>query len=382
MTDDDKAAPPKLPRWHEDLPRLPGAIKSFPEDFVVEEIPAYEPTGEGDHLFLWIEKRDLSGEQLLKQLARQLDIPQNDIGCAGIKDRFAVTRQWISVPARSESKLANVSAEQCRILKAARHGNKLRTGHLKGNRFSIVVRIPKPGSFSSRASFLDAEIESPADQSVRRAFETAQQWVSRLQAKGFPNYYGEQRFGREGDTAALGFDLLAGRKSPKDIPYARRKFLLRLSLSAAQSELFNQVLAARLADGLVDTVLAGDVMEVVASGGKFVVEDPATEQPRCDRYETVVTGPMFGPKMKLPTGVPAEREARILAEAGLTMDQFRGFGDLLSGTRRALVVRPGEITVQPIDEGLRFEFTLPPGVYATTLLAEMLSTKFLASGAA
>lgn len=201
----------------------------------------------------------------------------------------------------------------------------------------------------------------------------ARQWVSRLQSRGFPNYYGEQRFGRDGDTATLGFDLIAGRKTPKDIPYARRKFLLRLSLSAAQSQLFNQVLAARLTDGLLDTVLAGDVMEVTASGGKFVVDDPAAEQPRCDAYETVITGPMFGPKMKSPTGVPADREAKILAESSLTMDHFRGFGDLLSGTRRAMIVRPGNIGVQLVENGLRFDFILPPGVYATTLLAEVLS---------
>lgn len=363
MIEEQEAAPQESPRWHVDLPPLAGTLKSVPEDFVVEEVPAYAPRGEGEHLFLWIEKRDLSGEQLLKHLSRQLEVPQTDIGCAGIKDRFAVTRQWVSVPARCESRLPAADSDQLRILMAARHGNKLRTGHLKGNRFSIVIRP------SSTPSPLEGEGgRKPAEG------EIAQRWVERLQSKGFPNYYGEQRFGRDGDTATLGFDLIAGRKLPRDIPYARRRFLLRLSLSAAQSSLFNEVLAARLADGLLDTVLAGDVMEVVASGGKFVVEDPAAEQPRCDRYETVITGPMFGPKMKSPTGMPAEREAKILTDAGLTTDSFRSFGDLLSGTRRALVVRPGNFSVQQIDEGLRFEFTLPPGVYATTLLAEVIST--------
>ncbi len=390
MTDDSPR-----PRWHHDLPTLTGTLKSTPEDFVVEEVPAYEPSGDGEHLFLWIEKRDLSGEQLLKILGRLLEISPHDIGCAGIKDRFAVTRQWISVPAKCEPRLSSVSDDAFRILKAERHGNKLKTGHLRGNRFSILVRSlsspsPLEGEGGRRpdegevtdsvcmlhTSHVDDIPLTPDPSPVRgegsESLERAEQFVTRLRAKGFPNYYGEQRFGRDGETSTLGFDLIAGRKTPKDIPYSRRKFLLRLSLSAAQSDLFNRVLTARLQDGLLDTVLAGDVMEVAASGGKFIVEDPAAEQPRCDAYETVVTGPMFGPKMKQPAGVPAEREAKVLTDAGLSLDQFRGFGDLLSGTRRPLVIRPGEISVRAEPDGLRFEFTLPSGVYATTLLAEIL----------
>lgn len=353
----DNPAPPELPRWHGDLPQLAGTLKSTPEDFVVEEIPAYELSGEGEHLFLWIEKRDLSGEEMQRRLGRALGLKPHEIGVAGIKDRRAVTRQWLSIPAKLESLVAAAESEEFRVLKSLRHGNKLRTGHLRGNKFSILIR-------DARAA--DGHSTSPP-------LEIARQLVERIGRFGFPNYYGEQRFGRDGETSTLGFDLIAGRKSPRDIPYSRRKFLLRLSLSAAQSDLFNRVLAARLADGLLTTVLAGDVMEVVESGGKFVVEDAAAEQPRCDAGEIVVTGPMFGPKMKQPTGVPAEREAKVLTEAGLTADQFHGFGDLLSGTRRPLAIRPGDISVAEEPTGLRFEFTLPSGVYATTLLAEVLA---------
>lgn len=352
---DDGAVAP-LPRWHADLPQLVGTLKSTPEDFVVEEIPAYDPSGEGEHLFLWIEKRNLSGEEMQRRLGRVLGIKPHEIGVAGIKDRRAVTRQWLSVPAKLESLVAAAESDAFRVLKSIRHANKLRTGHLRGNKFSILIRDARPADPHSAFSPL----------------EIARQLVERIGRLGFPNYYGEQRFGREGETSTLGFDLIAGRKAPRDIPYSRRKFLLRFSLSAAQSELFNRVLTARLADGLLTTVLAGDVMEVIASGGKFLAEDPAAEQPRCEAGEIAVTGPMFGPKMKQPTGVPAEREAKVLAEAGLTADQFQGFGDILAGTRRSLVIRPGEISVAPEPEGLRFEFTLPSGVYATTLLAEIV----------
>ncbi len=367
LSPDPTASPARtLPRWHDDLPQLAGRLKTAPEDFLVEEIPAYEPSGSGEHLFLWIEKRDLSGEQLLRQLGRALQISPGDIGSAGLKDRFAVTRQWVSVPARTEPQLSTLASDQFHILRSIRHGNKLRTGHLKGNRFSILVRSVSPVSGDGIAGI------PPSPTAGFEAMDIAGQMAARLQARGFPNYYGDQRFGQDGETLSLGFDLLAGRKTPRDIPYSRRKFLLRLSLSAAQSELFNRVLAERLRDQLLDTVLAGDVMEVTASGGKFLAEDPAVEQARCDAAETVITGPMFGPKMKQPAGIPAEREARILAETGLAIDQFGGFGDLMSGTRRPLVIRPGDLRVAAEPEGLRFDFTLPPGVYATTLFREIL----------
>jgi tRNA pseudouridine13 synthase len=114
---------------------------------------------------------------------------------------------------------------------------------------------------------------------------------------------------------------------------------------------------------------------VVASGGKFVAEDPVIEQPRCDAYETVITGPMFGPKMRSPAGVPAERELRLLEAEGLQPLGFGTFGDLLSGARRPYLVRPSELSVAAEAEGLRFQFTLPPGAYATTLLRELVMTE-------
>jgi tRNA pseudouridine13 synthase len=341
-----------LPFLHSTAPPLRGVLKSTPADFVVEEIPAYLPSGDGEHLMLFVEKEDVAAEFLLKHVARTLEISQGNIGCAGMKDRRAITRQWLSVPAKCADRVPQITTEQIRVLDSARHGNKLRTGHLKGNRFAIVVR----------------DVQGDASE--------AQRIVDAVQHRGFPNYYGDQRFGHDGGTLQLGFDLLARRQTPRDIPFARRKFLLKLALSAAQSELFNRALAARIADGLVDTVLAGDVMEVVASGGKFVVEDPAVEQPRCAAYETVITGPMFGTKMRQPTGVPGEREARLLADAELTPESFGGFRDLLDGTRRPYLVRPGELTMTVVDDTtLRFEFALPPGVYATTLLRELIQSE-------
>ncbi len=333
-----------------------------PEDFVVEEVPAYVPSGEGEHLYLWIEKRDFPAEQLLRHIARALEISQHDIGCAGMKDRRAVTRQWISVPAKAAELVSNIATDQVSVLDQRRHGNKLRTGHLAGNRFTILVRIVGP---------FVIDVEPP----TASVLETLQPALAQLGQLGFANYFGDQRFGRDGETLLLGYELLAGRKTPRDIPYSRRKFLLKLALSSVQSDLFNQTLATRMDDRLIATVLPGDVMEVGASGGKFVVEDAAAEQIRCDAGETALTGPMFGLKMKTPTGEPAVREARILEQSGLTLDSFGGFGDLLPGTRRRYLIRPGELTAAAESEGIRLQFTLPAGVYATTLLEELFETQ-------
>ena len=238
------------------------------------------------------------------------------------------------------------------MLRSAQHGNKLRTGHLRGNRFTILIR-----------------------EVVESAAERAAKIADRIRQCGFPNYYGAQRFGHGGETLQLGLDLLTGRKKSRDIPGAQRRFLLRLSLSAVQSDLFNRALADRLTDGLLNKVLDGDVMEVVASGGKFIAADVAAEQPRYDAGETAVTGPMFGLKMRDPTGVSQQREADLLAWSGLGPEHFSKYLNLMTGTRRAYVIRPGELQITPDSAGLRFEFTLPSGVYATTLLREFIKSE-------
>ncbi len=341
-----------LPFLTAELPGTGGRLKQRPEDFFVEEIPAYDPCGEGEHLFLWIEKTDVAADELLRHIARTLGISPRDVGTAGLKDRRAVTRQFVSVPAGCEAGVGRIETDRIHVLRSLRHRNKLRTGHLRGNRFSILVR----------------DLDSDA---AARAAPIAEA-ISRL---GFPNYYGEQRFGREEETLRVGLDLLHGTCGPQSISPARRRFLLRMSLSAVQSALFNAVLAERLRDGLFGTVLPGDVMQVVASGGQFVAIDAAAEQPRFDSRQTSLTGPIFGPRMTAPQHEPAAREGRILSAWGLSPEDFTRFAKLTSGTRRPLVVWPDELRFEGESEGLRFEFRLPSGVYATTLLREFMKSE-------
>ncbi len=339
----------ELPLVTSGLPGIGGVLKSEPADFIVEEIPAYPPEESGEFLFAWVEKTGLSAEQLTSHLARHLGIAHQDVGQAGMKDRQAVTRQLISVPARCAGALAAFEHDQIRVLETHRHRHKLRTGHLKGNRFIILVRDVTP-----------------------HAAERGQAIGDELTRRGVPNYFGEQRFGRDNETLQLGFDLLRGVKQPGDIPRARRKFLLRLALSAAQSALFNQALADRIRAGALLTVQVGDVMQVVASHGLFVAEDLACEQPRFDAHEIVPTGPIFGPKMVAARSEPGAREARLLDEFQLTADVFAQYGKLTLGTRRAYVTYPGDLQVAAEGHDLRLQFTLPAGCYATVLLAEFM----------
>jgi tRNA pseudouridine13 synthase len=336
-----------LPWITANLPGIGGTSKGCSEDFRVEEIPAYPPEGAGEFLFLWVEKTGLSAEQLTSHLARTLKIAHQDIGMAGMKDRQAVTLQMVSVPARCEPLLASFEHEQTRILEVHRHRHKLRTGHLKGNRFSILVRDVCDG-----------------------ALEIALAIAAKLEKSGVPNFFGDQRFGRDAETLRLGLELLKGTKSPGAIPRARRKFLLRLALSAAQSALFNRALVERFRDDLVHKVITGDVMQVTASGGPFVVENPVVEQSRFDAREIVISGPIFGPKMKQPSGEVVLREDRLLADAGIPREAFERFSNLTPGTRRPYLIWLEELKIEAEADGIRLAFTLPSGCYATVALRE------------
>jgi tRNA pseudouridine13 synthase len=336
-----------LPWITENLTGTSGCSKVRAEDFVVEEISAYAPEETGEFLFLRIEKTGISAEQLVSHLARCLKIAHQDVGIAGMKDRQAVTRQMVSVPLRCQPLIDQFEHKQIRILEVHRHPHKLRTGHLKGNCFSILIRNV-----------------------VEDALDRARLIGAQLARTGVPNFFGDQRFGRDAETLALGLELLQGTKSPGAIPRARRKFLLRLALSAVQSALFNRALVERMRDGLVHQVLAGDVMQVVASGGPFVVEDPGREQARFEAREIVISGPIFGPKMKQPAGEVAAREEHLLAGSGIPRESFERFSNLTPGTRRPYLVWPDDMKISGEAEGIRLEFTLPSGSYATVVLRE------------
>lgn len=342
------------PLFTPDRPGVGGRIKAAPEDFEVEEIPAYEPSGEGEHLFLWVQKRDVGAEYFARQIAKRLGLVPGEVGAAGLKDRHAVTRQWVSVPATAEPRLAALDGDGITLLRTSRHVNKLRPGHLRGNRFRVIIR----------------DVVSDAD-------ERAAPILDRLRQNGLPNFYGPQRFGRDGETVRLGLELLRRERS-----HVRNPFLRKLALSAAQSLLFNDCLGRRLTDGLLRMVLAGDVMAKWPAGGMFVARDVAAEQARFDARETVHAGPMFGRKTFAAEGAAAEREAAVLRDAGLSLDAFAGFGKLVQGTRRHNLVYVDDLTSEREPEGLRLTFSLPAGSYATVLLREVMKVDVADEGGA
>jgi tRNA pseudouridine13 synthase len=330
-----------LPLVSPELPGTGGRIKEQPAHFVVEELPLYQPSGQGAHLYLRLERSGLSTRQVVDRLAAGFGVRPGEIGYAGLKDKLAVAVQSFSLPAAGlEPGSAARRAEELGfdVRGAALHGNKLKQGHLLGNRFRVLVSGVEPDA-------------GPRAEAIARA----------LAERGLPNFFGPQRFGAEGDNAEAGRQVLLG-GGP------RQKWLRKLLLSAYQSELFNRWLARRLEGGDFARLLAGDVAKKTDTGGIFVVEDPAAEQPRLDAGEITYTGPMFGAKMRAAQGPAGEREAAVLAGEGLEPERFKRAG--ISGDRRPARLVVGEIGLEAAEAGLWLDFTLPKGAYATTLVRE------------
>lgn len=334
-----------------DIPGIGGVLRTKDEDFAVDEEPAYLPSGAGDHVYVRIEKRGLTTRHAAAAIARALSVNERDIGIAGMKDRHAVTRQWLSLPPPLTPELVRaLTLDGITILDVSRHTNKLRTGHVRANRFRLVVRGVSDG-----------------------AVERAQQILARLaELPGAPNWYGEQRFGRDGDNAVKGRELVSGARKP-----GRDRKLDRLLVSSLQSELFNAWLRARIDDGLYRRVLAGDVLHK-KNGGMFTCEDPVIDEARLLAGELVVTGPMFGDSMRTAgAGTPAaERELAILTAGGLEPGSFARVRQLAEGTRRDASIEVAEVAVSAAGDASTLEvgFALPGGAYATAVMREVMKT--------
>jgi tRNA pseudouridine13 synthase len=325
----------------DNLPGIGGRIKDRPEDFVVEEIPLYDFSDEGHFAFLLLEKENLSTLDFVGRIRKHLDLRDEEVGLAGWKDKRAITSQWVSVPREkaSESRLAQLAGDGIKILQIRHHTNKLRTGHLLGNRFSILLRQA------------DAEAEN-----------RAQAIIQQLQALGLPNFYGPQRFGTAGNNPEKGLALLLGQYRLRSV--RKRKLLI----SSYSSLLFNFTLKKRMEQDLFTKLLPGDIAKKHDTGGIFLVSDPEEEQPRADRLEISATGPIWGKKMKRAGSAAAALEEKILSSQGLTPDVFRK----QPGSRRSLRIALKEVNVFQEKEGLRLEFFLPKGSYATVLLDEIM----------
>lgn len=327
-----------------------GRLKTRPEDFLVREIPAYLADGrENAHLMLLVRKRDRTTDQLIDDLARALDLPRRDIGVAGMKDRHAVTTQYLTVPWSARDRIDGAEIEGVEILESKPHGNKLRRGHLRGNRFELVMReltvAPERGEtlLSERASEL-------------------------RESDGFRNLYGVQRFSTGVEGVRKDIELFAhGRVSRRD----------SFRLSVAQAALFNVYLLRREDAATLDRVERGDLLQKFVSGGLFESEDPEVDERRRRSGELGITGPIFGSKTRRPSdGTPArDAEDDVLRDAGIQRSRLVALTRNAPGSRRLLKIPMPELEAEAIEDdlgqGLRIRFDLPAGSFATVLLREL-----------
>jgi len=329
-----------------ELPGSEGALHASADDFAVAEILPYAPCGEGEHLFIEIEKRDLTTPEAARRIAEAAGLQSHAVAYAGLKDKDAIARQWFSIPLALRSQLPDLSraeSAELRVLGHCRHRHKLKRGHTRANRFSIAVREVPPGGIDRAKKILEL-----------------------LSKTGVPNAFGPQRFGRDAGNVSSALAILRGDETPP-----KDKRIRTLLMSSVQSEIFNRVLALRIARGLFTSALLGDVMQKHDTGGLFEVADPLAEQPRVDALQISPTAALPGKKYRRASGPAQAIEDEALHTLELTASELAKLGD---GTRRVLrYPLDPEAKIDAIDDdAYRISFTLPSGAYATVLLAELV----------
>lgn len=349
----------RLPYLTHGMPGIGGEIRQRLEDFYVEEQPLYLPCGEGEHIYLMVEKRGIGTPEMVDLVAQHFGVRRSSVGTAGMKDAKAVTRQVVSVhvPGRKLEDYPMLQHPSAQVLWADMHTNKLRTGHLAGNRFSIRIRGVTMTS-------------APAALRVLRE----------LERRGLPNSFGSQRFGAKNDNHEVGRLILLG-QSKRRLPTQKRQFML----NALQSAVFNEVLTRRVYDGTIDRILPGDLAFKHDNGAVFAVDGAlaASDETRARLLEKEISpsGPMWGARMMRASGEVDAVELAALAKFGLTPEDFAASkqSSLVPGVRRALRVA---VTDTDIEGGqdehgtyVRVAFDLPAGAYATTVLREIMKNE-------
>ncbi|NLE44627.1 MAG: tRNA pseudouridine(13) synthase TruD [Chloroflexi bacterium] len=328
----------------DDLPGIGGNIKKRPEHFVVQELPLYEATGDGAHIYVCVTRDGWTTRALQQRLAALFSLQTVDVGYAGLKDKQARVTQVFSLclPNTDERSVhERIESElPLQVACVRRHRNKLKPGHLLGNRFQIVVSHP-----------------------VAEALERSDTVIAALHHRGIPNFYGVQRFGVTGENAQRGREILLGAEQ-------RDRWLRRFLLSAYQSALFNAWLSARIRQGWFQQVMLGDVAKKTQTGGLFEVADVATDTMRFARNEITITGPIYGSKMWWASDAPGKLEHSILEHSGITVEMLGRAS--LKGTRRPARLVLESLVVLPHPEGVELRFDLPKGAYATTVLREFI----------
>jgi len=344
----EQAAPPAWRAFALDPPRaggpppVAGTIRTEASDFIVEEHLGFAPDGGAAHRLLRVEKQDANTPFVARALAAHLGCPPADVGFAGMKDRRAVARQWFSVPApRDEATLEGYAGEGFRVLSVHPHSRKLRRGALAGNRFTLRVR-----DLAGDAAALGRRLEAAA-------------------VEGFPNYFGIQRFGRDGANVERVWRFTEDGKLPR----ARegRGFLL----SSGRALAFNAVLAGRVRAGNWNRLMRGEIVNLAGSASVFAIDDPdETLVARCRAGDLGPTGPMCGEGGMQPASDAGAAELPALLALAPLPERLGGAG--LRAERRALVAHPKELKFRLGPGWLDLQFELPRGAYATSFLREIV----------
>lgn len=327
------------------MPLFDARIRGEPEDFIVTESIDFELSGDGEHDFLWIEKRGANTAWVSRQIAAHAGVSSRDVGYAGLKDRHALTSQWFSVrrPTGEGTNWSAFEAEGVRIVETTRHNKKLRRGAHRSNAFRIALR--------------SSEIDGLRDDIKAR--------LQLIEENGIPNYFGEQRFGRDGGNIALAEAVFAGRRVKRD----KRS----IAISSARSLLFNHILDTRVRNGTWNQLQAGDLANLDGSGSVFAVEEVTTDlADRCNTHDIHPTGTLWGDGAPLTSGDVAIAESTAVAEfESLTTGLQNARVDASS---RALRMPVRDLFIEFGGDVLWLNFRLPKGGFATAVLREVAST--------
>ena len=322
-------------------PKQTALLKAECADFVVKEQLGYDMSGDGEFVAVKVRKTDCNTLFVGEQLAKFAGISAHNMSYAGLKDRKAVTEQWFSLqmPGQPTPDFSQFSLEGVEILDVTRHQRKIRIGSLQGNHFEILLR----------------NAEETDELKVRLDF---------LAKNGFPNYFTEQRFGRDGNNLTQALRWANGEIKVKD--RNKRSFYL----SAARSEVFNLIVAKRIELGLAQQVLNGDILQLNGSHSWFVAdesEDLTQLQQRLIQQDILLTAPLIGEEDK--SAVDFENE--IFAQHQALFDLMRQ--ERMKAARRPILMQPQQFQWQFEPNGLRLKFYLPAGSYATALARELVN---------
>lgn len=318
-------------------------LKATAEDFQVDEVLDIPLSGDGEHLWLWVEKRGLNTEEATRRIAKAAGVPLRTVSYAGLKDRQALTRQWFSVqlPGKADPDLSAAENDTLKILKTSRHKRKLQRGAHAANGFTL------------RLTQLDADKEA------------LQQRLELISRQGVPNYFGSQRFGWQGGNVGEARDYAARKALPE-----QRNVRSRL-LSTARSYLFNQVLAARVADGSWQRAQVGDLLAFTDSRSFFPAGEAECNDPRLAILDLHPTGPLWGEGESATTHATHVLEQSVAAREADLCDWLVRAG--MSHERRILRLPIGRLTWHyPEPDILQLEFVLPAGCFATVLVRELV----------